>query len=399
MWSSAGALRSVPDRSSAAGGKIRICVYAPAAYPLFAGRSSSFGGAEINLFLLARALSRRRRYDVRCLVDDHGQPGVEVVDGVTLIALKSSRAKGPAGVLLKRWRYLSLLLRDDADIYLASSAGEFLIYLALISGLVRRKKILFRVAHEHDLREGGPAEFAASKFLRWCRMSPLGLIYRWARNRLQAVVVQSEDQRSLLSSRLRSRSVVIRNGFPLGPSEFHPAKKNTILWVGRAIRFKRPGLFLELAEAIPDERFLMILQGEGEYADRIRLQARAIPNLRLVAAVPFEEVGRYFAGAKGLVNTSVSEGFPNTFIQAGLHECFLLSFRVNPEAMIDRHQLGWVCDDRLARAVEILKNSRPEEQKRRGENGLAYVRKYHDLEDCVRRYEALFRRILGPAGG
>jgi len=380
-------LDTIPDRG------IKLSIYAPASYSLFHRSPGPIGGAEINLYLIARTLARRNSYAVNCLVDDYGQAKTEAVQGVTLIRLTSSRARGIAGFLSKRWRYLDFLLRDDSDVYLASSASEFLIYLVAISKFLKRKKVLFRVASENDLRDRLAPEYAASKFHRWCRKSPLSLIYRWTLTRVDAIIVQSKDQWSLMRPRLRAKSVLIRNMALPGPENPRFENKTVMLWVGKAVPLKRPEMFLELARRVPEQNFLMILQGQNAFAREIGIRTKTIPNLRLLGRISFDKIYRYFVRAKCLVNTSIQEGFPNTFIQAGLFGCPLLSFRVNPDDIISRYQLGWVCRDSLEVAADVLKNVLPLELRARGENCRKYVLENHDLTKNSRLYDDLIRRI------
>ena len=55
---------------------------------------------------------------------------------------------------------------------------------------------------------------------------------------------------------------------------------------------------------------------EAEYARSIAEAAKAIPNIEVRGFVPFAEAERAFDGARMVLNTSLYEGFPNTFLQA-----------------------------------------------------------------------------------
>jgi glycosyltransferase involved in cell wall biosynthesis len=67
---------------------------------------------------------------------------------------------------------------------------------------------------------------------------------------------------------------------------------------------------------------------------RLREQSAGLANLEWVGFVPYSAVDPYFDGARLLLNTSVIEGFPNTFLQAWARGVPSISFFDNGS----RHQ-------------------------------------------------------------
>ena len=105
---------------------------------------------------------------------------------------------------------------------------------------------------------------------------------------------------------------------------------------------KGPGKFLSLARKFPDEKFVMICQqatGDDNY-DELVAEAGKIDNLEFHKKVAFSEIDSYFDYAMVLVNTSDSEGFANTFIQAFKACAAVLSLNVNPDNILDGHDCG-----------------------------------------------------------
>ena len=74
-----------------------------------------------------------------------------------------------------------------------------------------------------------------------------------------------------------------------------------------------------MARRLPQRRFVMI-GGAGGTAhagfERIRSAAASIPNVEFAGFLPLARVEKYFDQARVLVNTSLHEGMPNTFLQA-----------------------------------------------------------------------------------
>jgi glycosyltransferase involved in cell wall biosynthesis len=64
--------------------KPKICITVPLIYPLFKkGLEAPFGGIEVRISVLARALASQGNFDVNIVVGDYGQPHVEKIDGIT----------------------------------------------------------------------------------------------------------------------------------------------------------------------------------------------------------------------------------------------------------------------------------------------------------------------------
>ena len=187
-------------------------------------------------------------------------------------------------------------------------------------------------------------------------------------------------------------STVIANGQRI--PDISGIDKDSILWVGRSAAVKGPERFVELARAFPSEKFVMICQratGDIRY-DSLKAAAAAVDNLEFIERVPFAEVDRYFAKAKILVNTSDSEGFPNTFIQACKASAAILSFGVNPDGFIEKHQCGLTCDfspDQMKQNLQHMLEGRRYAEL--GKHGRDYAAAGHDITAIIKRYKAVFK--------
>jgi glycosyltransferase involved in cell wall biosynthesis len=116
-----------------------------------------------------------------------------------------------------------------------------------------------------------------------------------------------------------------------------------VLWVSSMQKLKRPELFLELAKAIPSVRFQMIggSGGSKNFYEQIEETASKMPNLDFVGFVPYHKIDQYFDKAAIFVNTSVFEGFPNTFLQAWGRYAPVVSLNVDPDEIICKYKLGF----------------------------------------------------------
>jgi glycosyltransferase involved in cell wall biosynthesis len=222
----------------------------------------------------------------------------------------------------------------------------------------------------------------------------LGVIYKRVLRRAGKVFVQNKMDMENLQKTTGVSAMAIANGCRLRESAEH--QRDTILWAGRSAEIKRPMLFIDLAEHMPEEQFTMICQratGDGNYEALVK-RAEGIENLRFVRHVSFNEIDGYFERAKILVNTSEAEGFPNTFIQAGLCAVPIVSLNVNPDGFLDEYKCGICCDGDVERPVKelglLLEGDKYIEM---GRNARSYVEQNHDIKIIVGRYKELFSQI------
>lgn len=138
-----------------------------------------------------------------------------------------------------------------------------------------------------------------------------------------------------------------------------PDKDNTIVWVGNCRPIKRPEFFCYAAGMLRQLKARFLLIG-SQYP--FKEDQEALYNLmkdtgvEYIGYVPLILSEEYIAKAKILVNTSESEGFPNTFIQAWLYETVVVSMNADPDKLISDKGFGLLGDttEKLAENIKIL---------------------------------------------
>lgn len=379
----------------------KVCFISPLGYGLYNPQSGlQFGGAEVQFYLLAKALAKDSAYAVSVLTTVDHQPGIEFCDGLRVYKrLGRGRVESKSrrrGVLGHVQRFLSYLfafkemkqqfIEIDADIYLHAGAGVEVGAYGLICRLLGRR-FLFFIASTADLWEPygtvkGP--------LKW--LFPLGI--RLAHE----VVCRSVEQQKGLKSRYGRAGVLIRTGHPSPPTR--DVKKSYVLWVGRGNPLKQPEIFLELAARIPQHRFVMVVSHENAHFDllrRVRAGAARLRNLELYEDVPWSGVDRYFAGAQLFINTSTHEGFPNTFVQSVLSGTPVVSLLVDPDGILGEQQIGICAGGDFERLVEVTEQllDDAEERARLGQRANAYGLANHSLDMVTAELKRLIRIVMG----
>ena len=365
--------------------KIRVCFISPKAYPLFnPDIEAVFGGAEVDLYMVATELAKDEDFDVSFIVADYNQPQDEVRENVRILKSLNFKQNSLVGAI-KIWKTLK---RADADIYMMKTASP---------GVPLVQCFCQKNLRQFVYKNASQAECDGT-YLEQHPM--LGRLFVRSLKRTSQVITQNQQDHENLKRRFSIDSTVIANGHRI--TKTIKSEKQTILWVGRSAAVKGPWRFLKLAKALPQEPFEMICQratGDTQY-DSLKADAVKIDNLRFIERVPFDEIDGYFERAKVLVNTSDSEGFPNTFIQACKAGAAILSYAVNPDGFLDEYQCGICCQGNISTLMNQLGEMLHKVYYQRlGNNGLNYVKDRHDIAKVVEQYKQIFRSISGCRKG
>lgn len=290
------------------------------------------GGEQVQQTLLSKALVSRG-HQVSMIVFDYGQEPVASYHGVTVFKTFRPRAGLPVfRFIYPRWiKIWAAMIASDADIYYVSCAG---MHLGLAALFCRRhnRKLVFRVAHDNDCEP----ELLLVKYRRDKWLYELGLRHA------HAIFVQTARQKTRLLHNYH-RVGKVADMLVERPSAT-PLRTVDVLWVNNIRPFKRPEIFLELANSMPDLRFQMIggpQPGHETLFDTIQEKARLIPNLEFCGHVPYHLMDTYYSSARISVNTSESEGFPNSYLQSWVRGTPVIAF-FDPDSIIERFSLGHV---------------------------------------------------------
>lgn len=369
---------------------MKVCFVASYLYPYLTGvfPDQRIGGAEFQQLQIIRALQQSSDMEISIVTLDFGQNDGESVGGVTV--WKTYIEKG--GIPLIRFFYPRLsdlwraLGRADADIYYLRVASYMLLPVGIYCRM-RNKKMIFAAAHDTDFQKG--SELLANSRDLWFFRAGLKLA--------DLIVTQTGTQRNLLKKNYSLDGKVIRNFFLANDSSgkmISDVDITDVLWVATIRRFKRPELLLDIAERLPHRSFVMAGgpdEGDQEYYNAISRRAARLENVEFKGFVPPDQVDSLFRNAKVFVNTSVHEGFPNTFLQAWSKGVPVATF-FDPDGAVQEHQLGAtvVTVEEAVAAIDALVGSSGELCRR--------VQDYYNLnhgEQIVEDYLNVFNHLIG----
>ena len=316
---------------------------------------------------------------------DFGQTEGACVHGVT--CLKTCKVEDQLGAmhfLYPRITSLwSALRRADAEIYYQRSSG---VGTGVVAAFARRhgRRMVFASAAATDFDAQLPR-------LKWRRDK---WIYRYGIAHADGIVVQSELQQRNCQLNFARSAVRINSCY--GHRGLDAVQDGVILWVGNTRPHKRPELFVQLAERLPQYRFRLVGGSSVDDVDfaRLRVYAARLENLELTGFVPYASVEAQFDRASMIINTSPAEGFPNTYLQAWSRRMPSIGL-FDIGARFEGASVGcYVADlDAMAEMVVRLKTD-PTFWQSEGRRAAAYVAKNNSVAKVVDRYEAIFNQMV-----
>jgi glycosyltransferase involved in cell wall biosynthesis len=364
---------------------VRVCFLSLAAYPTLTNKNLGYaGGAEVEQVCLGQELINHG-YDVCFVTYSSGHNLNENAGKIEIIETYDRNRASKLDILRKLQALFLALKKANADIYFHESGA---IGVLPIFCCLNMKKFVYRIPSDSVVLSK-PLSGRYSFYKKVVDMLEI--------KTADAVTAQTFFQKRMLKERFKIESFVINNGFSIPKIMDNKSLPPIVLWVGSISSVKRPHLFLELAKSLPYARFEMI-GGKGEPAqlyNEIEMIARKLPNLRFYGFLPYGKINDFFSRAAIFVNTSIIEGFPNTFIQAWANYIPVVSLNVDPDGIIQKRKLGFHSNtfkQLISDVTTLLEDGGLRHSM--GNNARAYVEKEHDIKQTVRKYIQIFDKIL-----
>ena len=365
---------------------MRLCIVAPAHWKVF------MGGAEYQIKCLLDYLSTLDRYEIHYLA--HRVPSETQVDGCAIHRIGYGGTKPRFGFVQDAPSLYSAMRRLRPDVIYQRVGCA---YTGVASCLARRAGcgMVWHASSDTDLQPG--LKLAQRNFIRQrIERSLLSYGIRHA----DMIVAQTKQQARLLLANFRRRpDAVIPNFHPDPTERIDKSGAPRVVWIANLKRLKQPEVFLRLADALQNigaVRFIMIgaisaRAGESAWHGSLLRQIAAAPNVDYRGQLSQDAVNAELAKAHVLVNTSLYEGFPNTFIQAWMRDVPVVSLTVNPDGVFDGDTYGFHAgtEQRLASIVRRLitdSGLREAVARRAAAHAMEFhsVKNAHRLEEIIR---------------
>jgi len=313
------------------------------------------------------------------------QKKVEMLDGIRVLGFESRRP----------FSALELFLEADADIY-HSQEPSFGTYLARRAMPHRRHVITFR-----DTRNLSD---------RWIEFTNPSLNYFKALassfyedNFLVHNAVRSADRWLAASKMLISKArkkYWLRDDpqFLASPIPFaetvQKSERPLVCFVARLDRIKRPHIFFELAGQFPEVDFVAAGAGQNSsFEAQLRTRYASLPNLELrgfVDQFDGSELSDLLSKSWILVNTSLKEALPTSFVEAAGHGCAILS-ELDPDGFSSNFGYYITDGDYAAGLRSLLSDGNWREK---GRMGRQYCRETFAVDTSIKNHLNIYESLL-----
>jgi len=166
------------------------------------------------------------------------------------------------------------------------------------------------------------------------------------------------------------------------------------LWVGTCTPVKRPELFLDLAERLPELDFAMMIAPERDrdLNESIARRAGSLKNVDYLGFVKYADTFAHYSRARTVVNTSFEEGFPNVFLQAWQTRAPVVSLKIDPDDVVAQLGLGFSCGDDFELFVQrmVLMASDADLRHKTGARAYEHLAATHSPRAVAAKYMELF---------
>jgi glycosyltransferase involved in cell wall biosynthesis len=360
---------------------MKICFIAPKAYQLFNPKiKSTFGGAEVQLSLLAKELAKDQKLDINFMVADYGQKSKELINNVKI--WKSLNFK--KNILSQVFSFFKIFNKINADIYiqrtLTPQSGIIALYCKL-----KRKKFVYMVAHDRETDETHELynDFIKSFLAK--------LTFKLA----SKIIVQNEYELINLKKRYPKKKIsILKKGLKINDFKKNKMRYDAI-WVGRCEIWKNPEIFLEMAKAFPKNKFLMICPkatNKEEYFKEILKKASNLKNLNFIEFIENNKITELLYQSKVFIFTSNQEGdWPMTILEATSCCVPVISSKLNYDYLIDKYNGGIYCNNNFNKLKEsfkdlILNNKKLKEYSK---NAYKYAKDYHNIKVNAKKFKEI----------
>ncbi len=204
-------------------------------------------------------------------------------------------------------------------------------------------EFIFHIAHDYDVTPSTSSSWSKNHFLKYIekKIGEYGLI------NADKIIAQTQHQSDLLKNNYqRQVTAKIPNSHPIAKEvvekQTSPIK---VVWVANFKPMKRPEMFVQLAEdllELDNVKFIMIGRyGNPKLYKPLHDRINRLANLEYLGEKSIDEVNSVLASSHIFVNTSVAEGFPNTFIQAWMRHVPVVSASVNTDGVFNDSKIGF----------------------------------------------------------
>ena len=357
-----------------------ITFVAPEIYSLISKGNSHYGGAEVQQLLIAEEL-QKNGYPVYFITFSDHNYEILYYNNIKIFVIPRFLKILRIFNIFARFYNLWITMRkiDSSNYYLR--VPSIMAFYITIFCKIYNKNFLFATANDRHCNND------IYQLLSKTRVE----LYKYSLKNAYRVITQTRKQKFLIKEYFNTESIIIPN-IVRRINITHNSMNNYILWVGTISEKKQPHLLIDLAKNNSAVKFIIVggrNKKNPDYSEIIINEFSKISNIDYYGPVSYNEMHNIYIKGLILLNTSTSEGFPNTYLEAWMHNMPVITC-FDPDNIIFDNKLGIVFQD-ASELDKIIKDSLSNNLliKQLGNNGRNYVEKYHTSEKIISLYEKL----------
>jgi glycosyltransferase involved in cell wall biosynthesis len=346
--------------------------------------SAMMGGSEYQAICLIDKLVSNEQFEIYYLTrryDSHFHQ-----EGYRIIKIADAKGIRRYGFFFDVFRLLKLLHQIQPDVIYQRVGCA---YTGIAAYYARRNncKMVWHVANDNDV-----LPFQKTNSLKNAHHYTEKKILEYGIRSSHQIIVQTNQQAEYLKRYYgKTPTEIICNFHPMPRENIKKTNPIKVVWISNLKPLKQPEYFIKLARELRDigQKVQCIMIGAPAHWARnwqrsLENEIDEIDNLTYLEERPLEEVNSILAKAHVFINTSLYEGFPNTFIQAWMRKVPVVSLCVNPDGVLDQNKMGFCSgtyEKMLEKVVELIKN--PALRDEMGERAQAYAFEKHSEKNIA----------------
>lgn len=359
---------------------LKICFVIPRAYEyFFPGITPVGGGAEKQCYLLGKALSKYKEFDVHFCLADFGQEYRLSKDNISFWRIHKLSDNKLSGLI----KIQKTLTDVNADIYIFRAANPAILFFTFYIKQILKKKVVYMMAHDMEI---------TLSLLKKHTSFLTAILMKITHKYVDLLIVQNKQQLSVSKHRKNKATVIIPNPIDYKKEDItidFNHRKGAVL-VARLDPIKQIELYLQLAAKFPNEKFKMIAPKSLEhpaYGNAIIEALKTHNNINYIEFVPHNLILDYYKQSKIYVMTSEMEGFSNTMMEAMLSGCAMLSLNVNPNGIFDNEENGICANGNYDLFTKYYEKLITDKQyaENLGRNAQQYIIRNHNIDDIIKQ--------------
>ncbi len=211
------------------------------------------------------------------------------------------------------------------------------------------------------------------------------------------IVAQTKTQKSLLLKNYKKQTdkiIPIGHKFPVKLEQ--KFDEICVLWIANIKPLKQPDIFIKLSKKFLNyKKVKFIMMGDKKVNqkkyDRMIKEINDIPNLTYLGHVTQDIVNQYLEKSHILVNTSLYEGFSNTFVQAWMRKVPVVSLNADPDKILETNKFGFRSGNFKRLYMDVLTLIENDDFRNdMGERARIFAKENYALENMLEKFTGLF---------